>query len=184
MCLVSNHAARFIQLQMCASRQQKRVLPVRVLRAEGQLHVQVKGQVQVQVHTNVQGSAWQQQCARAMCSGEQAVARSDPFVPRRIVYLGTRLGTSQRIVNRRACDHQLMGLPRAVVRKIVVYLMAVGTDSPVVYAISTRVVNSRSSTCRCSDEYQEHLASFGPAEVAGCCQSSNVAHSQQRWCDQ
>jgi hypothetical protein len=57
MCLVSNHAARFIQLQLCASRHQKRVLRVRVLHAEEQLHVQVQGQVQVQVHANVQGSA-------------------------------------------------------------------------------------------------------------------------------
>ena len=89
------------------------MLRVRVLRAEEQLHVQVQGQVQVQVHANVQGSAWQQQCARAMCSGKQAVARSDPFVSLRVVYLGTRLGTSHRIADRRVCDHQLMGLPMA-----------------------------------------------------------------------
>jgi len=80
-----------------ASRQQKRMLRVRVLRAEEQLHVQLQGQVQVQAHANVQGSAWQQQCARAMCSGEQAVDRSDPFVSLRVVCLGARLGTSQRI---------------------------------------------------------------------------------------
>ena len=73
------------------------MLRVRVLRAEEQLHVQLQGQVQVQAHANVQGSAWQQQCARAMCSGEQAVACSDPSVSRRMVYLGARLSTSQRI---------------------------------------------------------------------------------------
>ena len=41
--------ARFIQLQVRATRQQKRVLRVRVLPAEVQLHVQVQGQVQVWV---------------------------------------------------------------------------------------------------------------------------------------
>ena len=76
---------------------------------------QVQEQVQVQMLANVQDSAWQQQCARAMCSGEQAVDRSDPCfrVASRVVYLGTRLGTSQRVADRRACKHQLIGLPRA-----------------------------------------------------------------------
>jgi hypothetical protein len=55
-----------------ASRQQKRMLRVRVLRAEEQLHVQVQGQV----HANVQGSAQQQQCA--MCKSN-AVAVSKGF---------------------------------------------------------------------------------------------------------
>ena len=70
------------------------VLRVRVLRAEKQLHVQVQGQVQV--HANVQGSAWQQQSARAMCSGEQAAARSDPFVSHRTRSLSASVHASAR----------------------------------------------------------------------------------------
>jgi hypothetical protein len=75
MCLVSNHAARFIQLQRCVRRgiTKAGAACVRVLRAEKQPHGQVQEQVHVQVHANVQGSAQQQQCA--MCKSN-AVAVS------------------------------------------------------------------------------------------------------------
>ena len=75
MCLVSNHAARFIQLQRCVRRgiTKAGAACVHVLRAEKQPHGQVQEQVHVQVHANVQGSAQQQQCA--MCKSN-AVAVS------------------------------------------------------------------------------------------------------------
>ena len=76
MCLVSNHAARFIQLQRCVRRgiTKASAACVRVLRAEKQPHGQVQEQVHVQVQGSAQqGSAQQQQCA--MCKSN-AVAVS------------------------------------------------------------------------------------------------------------
>ena len=68
--------------------------------------------------------------------------------------------------DRHACFMQLRVLPRARREKVVVYLMAAG--SPVVYSISTRVVRSRSSTCRCT-----FSASYlSPSTLSVACQGS------------